>query len=43
MLLFHSQKISQKPENYKEMSLETHLLGFCTDETKTPRLFRVGA
>ena len=38
MLLFHSQKISQKPENYKEMSL-----AFCTDETKTPRLFRVGA
>lgn len=42
MLLFHSQKISQKPENYKEMSLEHISLAFCTDETKTPRLFRVG-
>lgn len=35
MLLFHSQKISQKPENYKEMSLEHISLAFCTDETKT--------
>ena len=43
MLLFHSQKISQKPENYKEMSLEHISLAFCTDEPKTPRLFRVGA
>ena len=43
MLLFHSRKISQKPENYKEMSLEQISLDFCTDETKTPRLFRVGA
>ena len=41
MLLFHSQKISQKPENYKE--IEHISLAFCTDETKTPRLFRVGA
>ena len=40
MLLFHSQKISQKPENYKEMSLEHISLAFCTDEPKTPRLFR---
>ena len=39
MLLFHSQKISQKPENYKEMSLEHISLAFCTDETKTPRRF----
>lgn len=43
MLLFHSRKISQKPENYKEMSLEHISLAFCTDETNTPRLFRVGA
>ena len=43
MLLFHSQKISQKLENYKEMSLEHISLAFCTYETKTPRLFRVGA
>jgi len=42
MLLFHSQKISQKPENYKEMSLEHISLAFCTDETKTPRPFLSG-
>ena len=43
MLLFHSQKISQKPENYKEMSLEHISLAFCTDETKTrPDSFESG-
>lgn len=43
MLLFHSRKISQKPENYKEMSLEHISLAFCTDETKNaPGSFESG-
>jgi len=43
MLLFHSQKISQKPENYKEMSLEhISLVFFCKKKTNPPRPFGGG-
>jgi len=43
MLLFHSQKISQKPENYKEMSLEHPPLFFFMKKKNPPRLLGGGA
>ena len=42
MLLFHSQKISQKPENYKEMSLEHISLAFVLMKLKRPGSFESG-